>query len=133
MPNATRSSTVAHEFGHYLSYVALLNYYNSKQLNFVKSSNSSTLYKVYDNFNAGEFSYNLLVEAYELYKREYPYDSFEQFRRSISTYAMAKDSSGKYIYDETIAESFHDVYLNGNNAKPASIYIVKVLEQKLRR
>lgn len=132
-PNATRSSTVAHEFGHYLSYVALLNYYNSKQLNFVKSSNSSTLYKVYDNFNAGEFSYNLLVEAYELYKREYPYDSFEQFRRSISTYAMAKDSSGKYIYDETIAESFHDVYLNGNNAKPASIYIVKVLEQKLRR
>ena len=35
------------------------------------------------------------------------------------------------IYDETIAEAFHDVYLNGDNATPASIYIVRVLKQKL--
>lgn len=130
-PNATRSSTVAHEFGHYLSYVALLNYFETKQLIFVKVNNSNTLYQVYDNFNAGDFSYNLLVEAYGMYKREYPSASFEQFRKSISTYAMAKDSNGSYIYDETIAEAFHDVYLNGDNAKYASRCIMKILEQKI--
>ncbi len=130
-PNATRSSTVAHEFGHYLSYVALLNYYGTKQLNFVKANNSELLYKVYDNFNEGQFSYNLLVEAYGIYKKEYPDVSFEQFRRSISGYAVTKDESGAYIYDETIAEAFHDVYLNGSGAKYASRCILKVLIQKL--
>ena len=58
-------------------------------------------------------------------------DSFDDFRSSISGYAMAKDNSGNYIYDETIAEAFHDVYINGDLAKPASNYIVKVLISKL--
>ena len=44
---------------------------------------------------------------------------------------MAKDSNGKYIYDETIAEAFHDVYLNGERANIASIYIVHTLKEKL--
>lgn len=129
--NATRSSTVAHEFGHYLSYIALLNYHNSKQLNFVKSGGADTLYKVYDDFTAGDFSYNLLTEAYSLYKMERPNDSFEQFRKSISEYAVTRDNSGNYIYDETIAEAFHDVYLNRDEAALASKCIVKTLEQKL--
>lgn len=129
--NASRSSTVAHEFGHYLSYVALLNYYNADHLTFVKSSQVSTLYKVYDDFNAGTFSYNLLREAYDDYSKIYSNDSFEEFRSSISGYAVAKDTSGNYIYDETIAEAFHDVYLNGDLAKPASSFVVKVLVSKL--
>ncbi len=129
--NATRSSTVAHEFGHYLSYIALLNNYESKQLNFIKVSNSNILYKVYDDFNAGTFSYKILVEAYNKYKETNPNISFNQFRQNISTYAIAKNNKGSYIYDETIAEAFHDVYLNGSNANYSSICIVNVLEQKL--
>lgn len=130
--NATRSSTVAHEFGHYLSYVALLNYYGSKQLNFVKATQSSLLYEVYDDFNAGNFSKMLLQEAYNKYvKNTGSTESFYEFRESISTYAVAKDSNGSYIYDETIAEAFHDYYLNGNNAAPASLTIVEVLKSKL--
>lgn len=129
--NASRSSTVAHEFGHYLSYVALLNYYQSEQLNYVKSSQATLLYQVYADFNEGTFSYNLLREAYESYSLLYSSDSFDEFRASISTYAMAKDTQGNYIYDETIAEAFHDVYLNGDLAKPASSYIVKTLMSKL--
>ena len=35
------------------------------------------------------------------------------------------------IYDETIAEAFHDVYLNKDNAKDASKYIVSILKKKL--
>lgn len=130
-PNATKSSTVAHEFGHYLSFVALSNKYKSKQLNFVKYSQYSSLTSIINDFDNGEFSYDLLNEAYQEYKKEYPGTSFDGFRKSISRYAMAKDSNGLYIYDETIAEAFHDVYLNGDSAKPASKYIMKVLESKL--
>ena len=49
-PNATRSSTVAHEFGHYLSYIALMNHYASGNLTFVKNSNTK-LMVVYNDFN----------------------------------------------------------------------------------
>ena len=41
-PNATRSSTVAHEFGHYLSYVALLNYYESEGVNYGRFNKSQS-------------------------------------------------------------------------------------------
>jgi hypothetical protein len=57
--------------------------------------------------------------------------NFVQFRESISKYAVSKDSTGSYIYDETIAEAFHDCYLNGSKAKPASRMIMKVLDTKL--
>lgn len=130
--NATRSSSVAHEFGHYLSYVALLNYYSTGKLNFVRASQTSVLYDVYDDFNAGNFSKLLLEEAYDIYKKNTgSVDSFYEFRASISKYAVAKDNNGYYIYDETIAEAFHDYYLNGANASPASLVIVDVLKSKL--
>lgn len=131
-PNATRSSTVAHEFGHYLSYVALLNYYQSSKLNYVTTGQASKLYNVYDDFNTGNFSRILLEEAYEEYIKVYGNNlTFLGFRESISKYAVAKDNTGSYIYDETIAEAFHDCYINGNNAKPASRMIMKVLNTKL--
>ncbi len=128
-PNATRSSTVAHEFGHYLAYVALCNYHRSGRILFVKASDSAKMFEVYDDFNDGNFSYKILQEAYKKYKKDYNDDkmSFDKFRESISIYAIAKDKSGLYIYDETIAEAFHDCYLNGGLAQPASKMIVEVL------
>lgn len=130
--NATRSSTVAHEFGHYLSYIALLNYYETDKLNYVRANETSILYDVYDDFNSGNFSRILLEEAFDEYVAETgSTESFYEFRASISQYAIAKDSNGLYIYDETIAEAFHDYYLNGSNAKPASLAIMKVLKSKL--
>jgi len=57
---------------------------------------------------------------------------FDEWRNTISDYAVAKDNSGNYIYDETIAEGFHDYYLNGDNAKEASKYIIKVLKKHLK-
>ena len=127
-PNASRSSTVAHEFGHYLSYVALCNHHKSGRLLFVRASEANMMFDVYDDFNDGNFSYQLLQEAYEKYKATYRNNlSFTEFRQSISNYAIAKDKSGAYIYDETIAEAFHDCYLNGKMAQPASRVIVEVL------
>ena len=90
------------------------------------------MFTIYDDFNDGDFSKKLLEEAYAEYKKNYGSSmSFDQFRASISSYAVAKDERGDYIYDETIAEAFHDWYLNGNNAKPASIMIMSVLQRYL--
>lgn len=129
--NATRSSAVAHEFGHYLSYVAMLKSYGTKRHLLVTTKGSEVLSEIYHNFDEGQFSYELLYQAYNEFKNEYQSYSFDEFRKSISNYAVAKDSTGKYIYDETIAEAFHDCYLNGEEAKPASKYIVRKLVEKL--
>lgn len=131
-PNATRSSTIAHEFGHYLSYVALLNNYNVDNFLYVKTSRLDLLLDVNDDFNSSSYSYEMIMEAYNRYVNNYGRDlSFDGFRGTISTYAVAKDSKGNYIYDETIAEAFHDCYLNGDNAKIASKLIFEVLKEKI--
>ena len=131
-PNTTRSSTIAHEFGHYLAFVALCNHYKSGRLNFVQAGDSDKLFTIYEDFNVGKFSLKMLQEAYNKYRSTYGDNlSFDRFRESISGYAMAKDKSGNYIYDETIAEAFHDVYLNGELAQPASRVIVEVLKSYL--
>ena len=67
---ASKSSAVAHEFGHYLSYVALLNHYNTSRLNFVRASQSELLYDVYDDLNNGNYSLQILKEAYNRYRSE---------------------------------------------------------------
>ena len=74
----------------------------------------------------------MINEAYEKYKKDTNSTmSLDEWRGTISNYALAKNNSGEYIYDETIAESFHDVYLNRDNASTASKYIVSVLKEKL--
>ncbi len=130
--NATPSSTVAHEFGHYLSYVAMLNYYKQNDMIYIPQSKSNLMFTIYNDFNNGDFSKKLLEEAYKEYKKKYGSSlSFDEFRASISSYSIAKDSNGNYIYDETIAEAFHDCYINGNGAAPASIVIMNTLEKYL--
>lgn len=127
-PNATRSSTVAHEFGHYVSYIALIHYYETNSLTYVGVKDIDLLFSIYDDFNAGDFSYQIILEAYDKYVEMYGNTlSYDQFRESISSYAVSKDNSGAYIYDETIAEAFHDCYLNKEKAKEASKLIVEVL------
>ena len=85
-----------------------------------------------ESFNSGNFSRILLEEAFDEYvAKTGSSESFYEFRASISQYAISKDNNGLYIYDETIAEAFHDYYLNGSNAKPASLAIVEVLKSKI--
>lgn len=127
-PNATRSSAVAHEFGHYLSYVAMMNYYKADNLTFVRADNAALLMDVYNDFGSGDFSNKLVKAAYKKYTDNYGGTlDYTGFRESISKYAVAKNGNGAYIYDETIAEAFHDCYLNGDNAVLASKLIVEEL------
>ena len=132
-PNATLNSPVAHELGHYLSFLAMMKDYELKSILLVDNNNVTTFYEVYDDFASGRFSFSMINEAYENYRKDTNITiDFDEWRGTISDYALAKDNSGNYIYDETIAEAFHDVYLNGDNAVDASKYVVNVLKKKLK-
>ena len=131
-PNATIYSPVAHELGHYLSFLAMMKHYKLNSILLVDNNNINVLYELYDDFGSGNYSLTMIKEAYEKYKKDTNTTmSLDEWRGTISNYALAKNNSGEYIYDETIAESFHDVYLNGNNASAASKYVVAVLKGKL--
>ena len=131
--NATIYSPLAHEFAHYLSFIATNNYYNADpQIVYDTNDNYSPYVLAIQDFNVGTHSKKMAMEAYENYKTKTNTTmTFDEFRASISKYAVTKDERGEYIYDETIAEAFHDVYLNGNNAADASKEIVSVLEKYL--
>lgn len=130
--NSTIYSPVAHELGHYLSFLAMMKNYKLDSILLVDSNNVSTFYSLYDDFGKGNYSLTMIKEAFQKYKKDTNSTlNLDEWRGTISNYALAKDNSGEYIYDETIAESFHDVYLNGDNASDASKYVVSVLKEKL--
>ena len=130
--NATRYSPVAHELGHYLSFLAMMKNYKMDSILLIDNNNINTFYDLYDDFGKGDYSLLMIKEAYENYKRDNNTTmTLDEWRGTISKYALAKNNRGEYIYDETIAESFHDVYLNKNNASDASKYVVEVLKKKL--
>jgi len=130
--NATRYSPVAHEFAHYFSYIAMMNSYGMDSMLLIDKNNLDEFYEVYTDFGEGNFSLKMINEAYQNYKTKTNTDmTILKFRESISGYAVAKDANGEFIYDETIAEAFHDYYLNGQNASDASKEIVAVLKKHL--
>ena len=132
-PNATRYSPLAHEFGHYLSFIALLNNYYTNSLIIIEDNKLQNYYDIMHDFSKGTFSKKMLDEAYQNYLKDNSYIDFDKWRGNISNYALSKDEQGDYIYDETIAEAFHDTYLNGNNANKVSKYIVDVLKKYLEQ
>ena len=130
-PNATVYSPLAHEMGHYISFMAMMRHYNVDSILLIDNDDYAILSKISKDFVNGSYSLSMITEAYNNYKRDTNTTmSLDEWRGTISKYALAKDNNGNYIYDETIAESFHDVYLNGNNAVPASKYVVKVLKER---
>lgn len=134
--NATRYTIVAHELGHYLSFLAEMR--STTDLDSVLLLTKEN-YREYSNLisdsNNGVFSLKMINEAYESYNKSHKgeFSNADKFRESISEYAMATDANGSYIYDETIAEAFHDYYVNRTNAKPASKEIMKVLRKYLNK
>ncbi len=130
--NTNEVSVVIHELGHYLSFLSSLQKHNYNLKILISKKDSPEYYEIISNFSSGKDSYDLINEAYNKFIKDTNSNAtFDNFRRSISEYAIAKDKKGNYIYDETIAEAFHDVYLNKESARPASIYIVNELKQYL--
>lgn len=132
--NATKYSIVAHEFGHYLSFVALNKNYDVNERFLIKKMNYSSYYKVMSDYSSGVLAQKIIGQAFKNYNAKNPniYIDELSFRNSISDYAVVMDGQGKYIYDETIAEAFHDYYINGDNATDASKEIIKVLKTYLK-
>ena len=110
----------------------MMKYYKLDSILLVDSKNVTDFYDLYDDFGKGNYSLTMIKESFEKYKKDTNSNiTLDEWRGTISNYALAKNNSGEYIYDETIAESFHDVYLNGDNASIASKYIVATLKEKL--
>ena len=109
-PNATKYSPVAHELGHYLSFIALLNNYSTNSIIVIEDNQLQNYYDIYKDFGKGTFSKKMIEEAYQNYLANNQNIEFDEWRGQISQYSLAKDTTGNYIYDETVAEAFHDVY-----------------------
>lgn len=132
VPNANVESLIAHEFGHYLSFLTNMDEFNMDSILLIGQSKSSTYNKMLSSYNSGVNAQKIIKEAYDNYKSDMGIDiSLIDFRSSISEYAVATDNKGNYIYDETIAESMDDYYANGENAADASKYIINVLKKRL--
>ena len=133
--NAVMSSIVAHELGHYISFLTMMYSHSLDSMFYVDNEEKQyKLVEVLRDFNDGKYSLELLETAYNNYINDTNDNiEFDLWRSTISGYAISRDNSGEYIYDETIAESFHDVYLNGNNAKEASKYVYNELKSRFER
>ena len=104
----------------------------SLYLNPVTANEDQYVYELTKDYSEGNYSLKLLKEAYNNYINDgNTVLSFDAWRKTISGYAVSTDDNGNYVYDETIAEAFHDEYLNGENASIASKYILQVLQKRL--
>ena len=131
--NATKTTPLAHEFGHYLSFIVTYKKYGIKSLAYIRNSDQQKLSNLFLDWRAGTTSLEIITEAYNNYLKNNAQISLLDFRSSISGYATAVDENNNYIYDETIAEAFHDYYINGSNAALASQEIVRVLKDRLSK
>ena len=125
--NANITSPLAHELGHYISFYAMRKN-NKIDQSLMYKKDDLNYYILVDKYDSSEFSKEMLDEAYNLYISEGNEKiDFDKWRGTISSYAISKNEAGKDLYDETIAEAFHDYYLNKDNATLASKYIIKIL------
>lgn len=70
----------------------------------------------------------ICITAYETYKKEYKTEeSYEDFCKKISDYALGLQEDGGYSYTETCAEACVDVYLHGENSSEPAKLIVQIL------
>ena len=135
VPNATGESIIAHEMGHYLSFVALLKSKNITENMYISNEYFKKYYEILTEYDKGNFAKKVLEEAYHDYVKANNIIGnykFDDFRGLISSYAVVNDSKGNPIYDETIAESFHDVYVNKEKARKESIAIINTLNKYLK-
>lgn len=132
--DANWESTIAHEMGHYISFKLLLKENNVDNITFVTNSNEDLINSIIKKFDNQEFSLNIVLSALNNYNIKYNTNlSIDEFAKSISEYASAKDKNGKLIADETIAEAIHDYYLHKANMNKASLEIVNVINLRLNK
>ena len=130
--DATWESTIAHELGHYISFVVLIRENGLENITFVTYENENEINDVLNKFESGEFSKSILNQALNNYNSKYNTNlDLISFALTISKYAGAKDKYGNLIADETIAEAIHDYYLHGYACSRSSYEIVNIIKSRL--
>ena len=129
---ATWESTIAHELGHYISFVLLLKENGMSNITFETPTSQTQIQSIIEIFNSGTHSNQIVNEALLNFNSKYNlnYD-IDNFASTISKYASTKDKIGNVIADETIAEAIHDYYLHGSSMKDSSREIVNVIKNRL--
>ena len=130
--DATWSSSIAHELGHYISFYILLKENSLENIILETKDNEETIKKVVDEYEQGTYSKNIIEQAKEKYNTKNNSNlSLKEFTSTISKYASVEDENNNIIADETIAEAIHDYYLHGENMKPASKEIIDIILSKM--
>lgn len=130
--NFKRADVIIHELGHYLTLLLMLKQNNISDTKYLSESNKSVFFSAVRKWN--DYDKNLVMKAYSNYITKSNSDiSFDDFRATVSGYAMAKDDNGDYIYSETVAEAFSDVLINKDKATAASIEIVDILDKEMEK
>ena len=128
--DVTWESTIAHEFGHFISFSILLNKYNINNIVFESKDNHELINKIIDDFNKGVLSKEIVLEAYNNKSNDM---ELIDFAKSISNYASSLNGNGDLIYDEVIAEAIHDYYLHGMNMRDSSKEIINCISKRLEK
>lgn len=133
--NSIPEDVIVHETAHAFDY-----YINAKENNspFLTGDN----YKDYQNsfndmFVNATFSKWVVTKAAKnvndrLISQGKSQKSEEELRNEISGYANQKNEKGEVMYWETFAEAMVDYLSNGEKAKPLSVEIYKLTQEKLK-
>ena len=130
--DATYESLIAHEFGHYITYVTLLKEKNIENTILETKDNKTDIEEIKNIIKSGTYTEELVTSAINNYNYSNNTNlEISGFAELISNYAKQKNSKGNYIYDEIIAEAVHDYYLHGSNSNKASLEIISILKKRL--
>ena len=129
---ATWESTIAHELGHYITFVIFLRENGFQNITFITKDNESKIDELLKIYEAGEFAQNIVSQALNNYNNKYKTNlDLDTFALTISKYAGVKNNDNVFLADETIAEAVHDFYLHGNNCMESSYEIVNIIKSRL--
>lgn len=130
--DATWETTIAHELGHYITFVIFLRENNLENITFVTKENESKINALLKEYETGVFSSTIVKEALDNYNSKYQTNlDLDTFALTISKYAGVKNNDNILIYDETIAEAIHDYYLHKENATKSSLEIVNIIKSRM--
>ena len=129
---ASYDTLIAHELGHYISFVTLLKDRGISDVTFITKNNNYKYEEVKEVLNSGAYSKEIVEMAVDRYNEKYDKDiDKEEFIINISKYASQKDGNNNFNYDEVIAEAIYDYYLNNDTASSCSLEIVNILKERL--
>ncbi|MBP5782344.1 MAG: hypothetical protein J6W04_02275 [Bacteroidales bacterium] len=125
IPNMTPEAVVAHEFGH-----AIHNYLLGRMLQDARKRGLADSVLMADDIKKSITLQRLEKQAKQSigYKKGMPY-----FRAEVSGYASGAKMYGGNPTKEAFAESFADVFANGDNASKVSKAYVQVLLDEINR